>query len=690
MNTTGRKQAGDCPIITPSEFSVDMIPRDVQKRPRGNNATKNPRVYLDCVCAFDIETSRLPGTDDAFMYVWQFQVDEICTVIGRTWEEAAQLFKDIADSMDSNNLSLVILIHNASYEFVFLQQIYEFKPGEVFAIAPRKVAKFTMFERKLEFRCSYIHSNMSLSMYTQKMHVRHQKLDGDIFDYKQLRYPWTELSEYEIAYSQNDVLGLVEAYKAEMLRDGDSLSTIPLTSTGYVRRDCKKAMRLWSRPQVKNLQPDEHLYGLLRAAFRGGDVHANRYFVGQIIHDVKSADRSSSYPDVMCNGKFPLAPFRPCREKTMREAERFIQNDRAMLLTLKFTRIRIRDPYYGFPYLPYHKSTLWGSYTLDNGRLLDAEQLQITVTDIDYLIIADTYVWDSVEIVDSMYSAYGKLPAPLIMTTQEYYKRKTELKGVDDQADYYMKAKNMLNSVYGMMVENPIRQSIEFARDDPHQFREGNEPIDALLARNYTRAWISYQWGVWVTAQARYRLYEGIKLAGENAVYCDTDSVKYIGDVDFSGYNRQRIRDSKRSGSYAKDPAGEVHYMGVMEQERTYTRFLTHGAKKYAYEFEDGKPHVTISGVNKRKGGQELEQHGGLEALQPGFVFRDAGGTESIYNDFSDYDVELDGHVLHVGPNICIQDSTYTLTYSADYDKLLSDPALLRKIKHSFGDYSPL
>ena len=448
MTTTRRKQAGDCPIITPSEFRVDMIPRTVQKRPRGNNATKNPRVYLDCVCAFDIETSRLPGTDDAFMYVWQFQVDEICTVIGRTWEEAAQLFKDIADSMDANNLSLVILIHNASYEFVFLQQIYNFKPGEVFAIAPRKVAKFTMYEKKLEFRCSYIHSNMSLSMYTQKMHVQHQKLDGDVFDYKKLRYPWTPLTDYEIEYSRNDVLGLVEAYKAEMKRDQDLLGSIPLTSTGYVRRDCKRAMRLWSRPQVKNLQPDEHLYGMLRAAFRGGDVHANRYYVGSIIQDVKSADRSSSYPDVMCNGRFPLAPFRPCREKTMREAERFMQNDRAMLLTLKFTRIRIKDPYYGFPYLPYHKSTLWGSYTLDNGRLLDAEQLQITITDVDYLIIAETYVWDSVEVVDSMYSAYGKLPAPLIMTTQEYYKRKTELKGVDDQADFYMKAKNMLNSVY--------------------------------------------------------------------------------------------------------------------------------------------------------------------------------------------------------------------------------------------------
>ena len=59
-----------------------------------------------------------------------------------------------------------------------------------------------------------------------------------------------------------------------------------------------------------------------------------------------------------------------------------------------------------------------------------------------------------------------------------------------------------------------------------------------------------------------------------------------------------------------------------------------------------------------------------------------------MYNDFTDYSVEIDGHELHVTPNICIKDSTYTLTYSADYDRLLSDPFLLRKIKHSFGDFS--
>ena len=59
------------------------------------------------------------------------------------------------------------------------------------------------------------------------------------------------------------------------------------------------------------------------------------------------------------------------------------------------------------------------------------------------------------------------------------------------------KSKNKLNSIYGMMAQNPVKQSIDFIDD-------------------------------WMTAWARYRLEEGIWLAGDNFVYCDTDSVNIL------------------------------------------------------------------------------------------------------------------------------------------------------------------
>ena len=48
---------------------------------------------------------------------------------------------------------------------------------------------------------------------------------------------------------------------------------------------------------------------------------------------------------------------------------------------------------------------------------------------------------------------------------------------------------------------------------------------------------------------------------------------------------------------------------------------------------ENDELHITIAGVNKKLGAEELQERGGLEVMEDGFVFRKGGGTESKYND---------------------------------------------------------
>ena len=614
------------------------------------------------------------------MYVWQMQIGFYGTVIGRTWEEFDEFLHAILTHI-SGRQTLVVLVHNLSYEFQFLRAIYNFAPDEVFCIKSRKIAKATMYDKRIELRCTLFHSNMSLAEYTAKMDVEHKKLSGEEYNYNITRYPWTELTDQEIRYCQNDVLGLVEAYTKEMQMDGDVLSSVPLTSTGYVRRDTKRAMKLASFQEIRNAQPDEKLYTFLRNAFRGGDTHANRYYVGTILKDVKSADRSSSYPDVICNCKFPRGVFKWADDPSERTLDRFMSTGNACLIRMRFWDIEISDPYWGFPYLSFSKTNPIGEYCLDNGRILSARYIETTVTDIDWKIIRETYKWAKMAIEDIAYTHYGYLPAPLVQTTQFYYKSKTELKGIAEQEVYYMKQKNKLNAIYGMMAQDPVKQTIKFYIDDPEQFIEENVPVSDLLLKNTKRAFLLYQWGVWVTAWARMRLYEAIRIAGENAVYCDTDSVKYVSDdVSFEEYNADRIADSKRTGSFATDKHGITHYMGVMEQERSYSEFITQGAKKYAYAYEDGKCHVTCAGVNKKLGGIELEQAGGLTMFRPGFIFKNAGGTESVYNDFTNETIFVDGRPLHLFPNVCIKESTYTLSYTDEYAEVLNDPFIYQKL----------
>ena len=186
-----------------------------------------------------------------------------------------------------------------------------------------------------------------------------------------------------------------------------------------------------------------------------------------------------------------------------------------------------------------------------------------------------------------------------------------------------------------------------------------------------------------MTAWARYRLHEAIWTVLEQDgefIYCDTDSVKYLGDVSWDIYNAARIRDSKSSGAHAADPGGYEHYMGVMEKEHDMLAFKTWGAKKYIYaDLDHGEPVLrsTIAGVGKEAGAEELAQNGGFAAFAPGFVFCAAGGLEAVYNDDTDLHLQVDGHDLHLTPNVCLKPSTYTIGLAGDFERLLRGYHLL-------------
>lgn len=639
----------------------------IQKRKRGNSASRQHKIYKDIIAAFDIETTRLCAPEQTIMYTWAMQINDI-TLVGRTWDEWLGFMNQLRLYLLEDEY-LVIWVHNLSYEFQFMAGVYDFKADEVFALKSRKVAKCEMFGC-FEFRCSYIHSNMSLGEYTKKMMVEHQKLDGDEFDYSVKRYPWTYLPPRKMEYIVNDVLGLTEAIKKEMELDGDTLYTIPLTSTGYVRRDAKRAMRTISHNYVKNQLINYDVYKMLREEFRGGNTHASRFFAGLILSDVKSADRSSSYPEVLCNCLYPVSEFFHLGEATLDDIKTLIiKRKKAVLMRVKITNLRLRNEHWGCPYISRDKSRFVVNGDYDNGRILSADYLETTINDIDLKIILDEYDFDEMIPFDVYHARYGKLPPPLIKVIIKYYVDKTALKDVEGQEVYYTKAKNKLNAIYGMMAQDPVKQDTDFANGE---WIEHDDDEQGLLDDHNKRAFLCYQWGAWCTAHARFMLEEGIKIAGDGFVYCDTDSVKYLGEADFTEYNKGRIKASKASGAFATDTHGVTHYMGVYEQERSYMQFKTLGAKKYAYRYDDGKLGITVSGVDKKKGAKELEKAGGLEAFKPGFVFIEGGGTEAIYNDVPEVtEVRRLRGTLKITRNVTLKDSTYTLGITGEYERLL-------------------
>ena len=385
----------------------------------------------------------------------------------------------------------------------------------------------------------------------------------------------------------------------------------------------------------------------------------------------------------MLQCRYPMSKFYPLPDCSLEEVKRVMyKHDQAVLMRIAFYDLDLKDITIGCPYLSRDKcrNIIHGVY--DNGRVLRADYLETTITDVDLSIILNCYKWRESSIWDAYTSYYKPLPEMLLNVVREFYTVKTELKGISQDSEdylYYVLNKEMLNSTYGMTAQDPVKDTIDFLADSDELYVPRDEPLEKLLEENNRRAFLSYAWGTWITCWSRYRLQQAIDKAGTNFLYCDTDSVKFTGDLDLTEFNNERIRECLEHNAYAVDAHGEVHYMGVFEDDGTYKNFSTLGAKKYCYTDLNDKLHITIAGVNKRLGAEEL---GNIKNFKEGFIFHDAGGTESTFNDNIALEMTVDGHMLTVTDNLVIKPSTYTLGVTQEFKDLIDGLVRIRYADH--------
>lgn len=674
-----------------------VVPR--AKRQKRNKGAEIVNVFA----AFDIETSTIwtssENTDaHSFMYIWQYQIEDYL-IKGRTWKEWFDFLAILKRALEqfgtleqtAKTPVMITWIHNAAFEFTFISGLYNFRDDECFFRDARKPIYFRMFD-VFEFRCSYIQTNLSLAALTKQTGVK-MKLSGQKFDYNKVRFSWTELSDFEEEYTTTDVSSLVQAMKYRVQRGGDTLLTVPLTSTGYVRRECKASLKD-RYLQINELKPykgenGKRIYKLLRACFRGGNTHANRYHVGRVCSDVYSYDIASSYPTQQLTKKFPMKPFKWLDgDMSLERVFMFIGLGYAVVGEYHFTGIRLKNPKEPIPYISLARCEA-RNFKIDNGRILKADYIEISLTEIDLEIILTMYEFDKMEIVQCMVAQKDYLPPEYREVIQEYYNKKTALKGDDTEEGKYIytKSKNMLNSVYGMSATDPIHQEIKYNGGD--YLRSGYDSMtEAEIEKALKGAAFPYQWGVYTTAYARKQLQDAIDLCGDKIVYCDTDSVKTLGDVPIQKLNDALRKKAEAVGAYADDMNGNRHYIGVFESDGHYQKFITQGAKRYAYIKDDGKMGVTVAGVSTQINEETgvsfaVEELKDLKRFKPGMKWRKAGGTQAVYNDSDDfmYTDPESGNQVHITKNVAIIPSTYIMTHSRDYMLLLNEIQLYSEFR---------
>lgn len=590
--------------------------------------------YYNIPAAFDIETTswyNKSGLKCATMYWWTIGIYNHVTY-GRTYAELQSIFQEIIEALSiTKDLRIALFIHNLPYEWQFIRKHFQW--DKCFFIESRKPL-YCQYNG-IELRDSLKLAMKKLSLVGKDLtKYPVQKMVGDL-DYSKIRHYKTPLTDAEKKYCENDVR-VILSYIQEKIEQDKGIHNIPLTNTGYVRNYCRRACYGYGKRNYKHaaykrimdsliMTADEYIH--IRNAYQGGYTHASQSKVGRfddetngIVHDdLGSYDFTSSYPYTLIAEKFPMSSATYYKELTEKELLSLTE-DFCITFRVTFTKGLSAKP--GVPDLYISKSKI--GYVNEehdepityNGRIFGTdESFYYDCVDQDLFTILQVYDIPKGSMRFTSIYAYrkGYLPTVLVKAIIALYKDKTLLKGVPEKLMDYMIKKGMLNSVYGMMVTDIVREMIKYV-DDKYKTEVADIEKEISKYNNNPKRFLFYPWGVWVTAYARANLWSGILACGGDYIYSDTDSVKlrnYMAHEDyFKTYNETVIHKLEAAARYHKIPLsdlipevnGKKYPLGVWDYEGkypdpAYSEFKTLGAKRYFAKYF--KP-MAISKLNKK------------------------------------------------------------------------------------------
>ncbi len=633
--------------FTPAPLGSSVYVKDFHR-----HDTKNT-TYINLPMVYDCEVSswyNAEGVKRASVYVWTCIVFDTYVYYGRTVRDFVEFLGLVKKAYDlSDKKRAICYIHNLPYDSHFFLPWIEAE--DMFAIDSHTPLSF-FAQNAFEFKCSLALSNKNLAKIGEDVGVG--KVKG--FDYSILRHYATPLSDEEWKYCMFDVIVLYHYIEGQIAENKANITDISKTFTGVTRRDCRKEcvndpihVKYYKECKIKDLE----IMKALQQAFQGGYTHSNSANAGYTLENVDSYDLSSDYPSQMVKQKFPITRFRKDMTRTIRDPERY-----ASLIKISITGLKAKT----------HHSVISTSKIIggappdaivDNGRLVSTGMtITMWITEMDYLTYKMFYDWDTddeeIEVV--YYAQKGYLSEPYVVYCLKLYEQKTQLKDSDNPDDIltYKMSKMKINSLYGMSVTSPMRLKwvYDYDGEDVTWTTECKTEQELLDDANKSRTnFLAYQWGVWVTAYARYDLLRTVKRISDEAdcydedgrpfddvVYCDTDSIKILNgakhkhifdefnaEVESAMKNAMKVLTLDEDVYAPKDPHGNPRPLGVFTYEPneldkslpSYRYFKTLGAKRYVFSFtedwdrpakinDEGKVEkpasfgITIAGLPKR------------------------------------------------------------------------------------------
>lgn len=671
------------------------------------NYTKYKPTLLSKAMYLDTETSHNHDTDNPIGWIeslcYEFN-DEI--VILRKPSEFINCLKQIKKYYKlTKKKQMVIFVHNLAYDMQYLKDWLIMAFGSDYKIIATSNHKFITFTiDSFIFKCSYKLSNKSLAKFCKDMNTEHQKIKVESGFYDAVTYQDDTLTKLQLKYQYTDVIALKEAVLEQMRIYNDTLATIPLTATGYIRRELRREYKKSfskNRRDFLSRQLDIDLYKLNREAFAGGYTHGNRFMKNQTIEPpagctIRHRDFVSHYPSILRCMTMPVGKWiylmNARDDKTIPELLEYT-DEYHLLINIRIENMTIRKGI-TMPYAQYSKFYLGSEagtrFICDNGRVLVMDgKSDIVCTDLDIRILRQQYTF-SYDILSVYASRKGKLPQFILDTTDTFFHGKSEYKAVVEDLKHagfgdfdsqvleantnLMKSKNGLNSLYGCTSTDPVQSDMKMSAIDgkwstvPKTDKYIRKKLKEYYKSNNNT--LSYSFGVFCTSWARYLLFMFLNAIGyDNAIYCDTDSCFYIStpenEAKIAELNNKLRADAETNGWYITNSKGKkVYYSYFADEDENITKFRFLHSKCYCYIEDNGREHLTVAGVTalSRDGKtNRMQELGNINNLQKGFIFKACGGVASKYIEGKPRIENINGHLTEVAASCIIVDNTKTL-----------------------------
>lgn len=652
--------------FTVDEFKPGML---IFKELQRNHTFKE---YATDFMTLDTETSH-KGEDDAWIYQWAVKFQDQY-IYGRRPSEIIRLFEKLAEYYKLNDKKRIICyIHNASYDVQYLKHFLSGYDPRIRILA---IDNHTMLQIEvLGFRilCSYKLSNMSLAKLAKTYAKKYIKAVGEI-DYSLVRFQDQDLTENDWFYMFSDVAAQHDGISGYIAAMGYKYAyECPITSTGFVRTECRKASFLdpdW-RLQFELAALSLEDYDLCRQTFMGGvTIQSSKYYNKTIRSKrLRHEDFTSSYPARQILDYMPVG--QPMHID-IEDYETFNNclNKYCCIFVVELENIHIKKGITA-PYIPSSKCIDSEEILKVNGKVVYAKKLKIALCEVDWAIIKRQYTFDErIKVGHMILFERGSAPQWLKVEVMKYFKNKCELKGIDEYL--YNRSKAFLNSIYGMTATAILRPEFQLDKQmiiKPKEKKDDETRRKALnkYYKSYN-SFLPYQLAIYTTAWARSALFDMIEAVGYgNFIYCDTDSVFYIetnkNRIKMAEYRQKCRNRALTAGAYVGNK-----FLGLPESEPRIRAFRGLHAKCYAMEEWDkdknkfvlkvtiaGIPESTIKFIDGKPvtftRSAELKK---LDNLVDGFKFKNCGGTRAIYNERDIEVVNIDGHKTELASSVII------------------------------------